>query len=129
MIDVRLPGIWMTSNDERVWLSAWIPDRHATSAYIAPQDGSVQPFGDVYNFRPFAIADGRVWFVAGPGDGAAKGVCGMRLDTQQVDECADVMVGDLEILREPLGYDAGTNSLWAAGNGAQVYRIDLNEAA
>jgi hypothetical protein len=124
-IDVRASGIWIATDEANVWLSAWHADLDTTSTIVSAQDGVARSFGSVYNFRPFTVAEGRVWFVAGPGDGPLQGVCAMRLDTQQVDECADVAVGDLEIVREELAYEPSTNTLWVAGDGKLVHRVDL----
>jgi hypothetical protein len=124
-IDVRASGIWIAADEANVWLSAWHADSDTTSTIVSAHDGVARSFGSVYNFRPFAVAEGRVWFVAGPGDGSLQGVCAMRLDTQQVDECADVAVGDLEIVREELAYEPSTNTLWIAGDGKLVHRVDL----
>jgi hypothetical protein len=125
-IDGASAGIWLASNEDGVWLSAWVPGRHATSAFVDASGSEPQPFGSIYNFRPMTVADGRVWFVAGPGDGPIQGVCGLRIDTQAVDECADVSVADLEATRQPVAFDSTTDTLWVSAYGrSAITRVTL----
>ena len=125
-IDVSSTGIWLAADDAGVWLSASLPHRHASSVFVAAGDGEPVGFGEIYNFRPFVVAQGRVWFVGGPHDGPVLGVCGMLLDTQGVDVCADVDVADLTATRQPVAFDATTNTLWvAAYESPRVYRADV----
>jgi hypothetical protein len=125
----RSSGSWLASSPAGVYLSAWrgrsANDQNgpATSAF-ASVDGQVQPFGDIYNFRPMVVADDRVWFVAGPHDGDISGLCGMRTTDGIVDRCADVPV-DLEGTRDPVAFDPTTNTLWAVAYDApQLFEVN-----
>jgi sugar lactone lactonase YvrE len=122
-------GVWLAGTPDGVYLSVWAqgtpnpPSGPGGSAFI-DLDGTTQLIGDIYNFRPSAVADDRVWFVAGPHDGDLSGVCGMRTSDGVVDECANVPV-NVEGIRQPVVFDPTTNSLWAVSEGAAVYEIPL----
>jgi len=122
-------GVWLAGAPDGVYLSVWAngtpnpPGGPGGSAFIG-LDGSTHLIGDIYNFRPSAVANGRVWFVAGPHDGHLSGVCGMRTSDGVVDECADVLV-NVEGIRRPVVFDASTDSLWAISEEAVVYEIPL----
>jgi hypothetical protein len=72
-IDSRPGGIWLAGSDQGVWLSSWLSDRKGTSVLVSAADNTVTSFGTIYNFRPFAVTDEYVWFVAGPHDGSVRG--------------------------------------------------------
>jgi hypothetical protein len=91
-IPIESAGIWIAADDAGVWVSAWDPnDANDAKAYFidaSTNKVSGEP-GDVYNFRPFAVADGRVWFISGPHDPGLPdgGVCGLNVVTRAVDVC------------------------------------------
>jgi hypothetical protein len=64
--------VWLASAEDGVWVAS------DGVAFVANSGGPPQVAGDVYNFRPFLVADKRVWFISGPHDpGLPKGgVCG-----------------------------------------------------
>ena len=127
-IDGSSAGIWLASSEDGVWLAASMVVRHSSSAFVAAAENQARPFGSIYNFRPMTVADDRVWFVAGPGDGPLQGVCGLRIDTQDVDVCADVSVADLEAAHQPVAFEATTNTLWvSAYNRPEISRISLSQ--
>jgi hypothetical protein len=106
-------GLWLAGSERGVWLSAGWPDQRATSTMVPAAGADPTPFGDVYNFRPFAADDLHVWFIAGPHDGAARGICGINLETQAIDACGDDDVGpDLEAARDSAAFERTTNTLW-----------------
>ena len=115
-LDVPSIGSWLAGDDRGVWLSAWLgPDGSSsdtTSAMIAPDTNALVAFGSIYNFRPFAVGDGRVWFVAGPGDGRVQGICGIDEESGESAVCADVDGPDLVMARDPAAYDPVTHTLW-----------------
>jgi hypothetical protein len=111
-----------------VYLSTWRGDSAndptfpGTSAF-AGLDGLVQPFGDIYNFRPMVVTGDRVWFVAGPHDRDVAGLCGMRTADAVVDRCADIPVG-LEGIHDPVAFEPVTGTLWAiAADQPRLYRL------
>ena len=112
-LDVKSAGMLLAGNDHGVWLSSWWTNQRGTSTFVSATDDSVTPFGDINNFRPFAVADGRVWFIAGPGDGPIRGICGLNVDTREADVCADAGGPDLEVARDPAAYESTTNTIWA----------------
>jgi hypothetical protein len=125
----RSSGSWLAASDSGVYLSAWRGDSAndqngpATSAF-GSLDGQVQPFGDIYNFRPMVVTGDRVWFVAGPHDGDISGLCGMRTVDGVVDRCADIPVG-LEGVHDPVAFDPTTGTLWAtAWDQPKLYEVD-----
>jgi hypothetical protein len=115
-----------------VWVSAWDPeDEHDSKAYFidaSTNDVSGEP-GDVYNFRPFAVAEGRVWFISGPHDRGLPdgGVCGLNVSTRTVDVCAEPKSGpDLELAHDPAAFDPATHSIWVgAFDEPWITRIDV----
>jgi hypothetical protein len=115
-LDVPSIGSWLAGDDSGVWLSAWLgPDGSSsdtTSAMIAPDGNALAAFGSIYNFRPFAVGDGRVWFVAGPGDGRVQGICGLDVETGVSAVCAEVNGPDLVMARDPAAYEPVTQTLW-----------------
>jgi hypothetical protein len=125
----RPAGSWLAASTSGVYLSAWRggsangQNGPATSAF-ASLDGQVQPFGEIYNFRPMVVADNHVWFVAGPHDGDISGLCSMRTTDGIVDSCADIPV-DLEGARDPVAFDPTTNTIWAvAYDTPKLYAVD-----
>ena len=122
-------GVWLAGTPDGVYLSVWPdgtpnpPGGPGGSAFIG-LDGSTQLIGDIYNFRPSAVANDRVWFVAGPHDGHLSGVCGMRATDGVVDGCADIPV-NVEGIRRPVVFDPSTDSLWAVSEDAVLYEVPL----
>jgi hypothetical protein len=125
----RSSGVWLAGTSSGVYLGAWrgadANDQNGpgTSAF-ASLDGTVQPFGDIYNFRPMVVAGDRVWFVGGPHDGDVSGLCGMRTADGVVDRCADIPVG-LESVHDPVAFDPVSGTLWATAYDAPtLYKVD-----
>jgi hypothetical protein len=133
-VPLSASGIWLTASEDGVWVDAWRPDDpHASAAFFVPiSGGAPQMAVDGYNFRPFAVAEGRVWFVSGPNDpGLPKGgVCGMNVATSAVDVCADPRsIVDLELAHDPAAYDPATHTLWVGEyESSFVTKIDLIES-
>jgi hypothetical protein len=125
----RSSGVWLAATSNGAYLGAWrgpsANDQNgpATSAF-ASLDGEVQPIGDIYDFRPMAVAGDRVWFVAGPHDGDVSGLCGMRTTDGVVDSCADISVG-LEGVHDPVVFEPVTGTLWAiAYKAPKLYEVN-----
>jgi len=126
----RSSGTFLAGSPSGVYLGAWRLPHSAndqngpgTSAF-ASLDGQVQPFGDIYNFRPMVVTGDRVWFVAGPHDGDISGLCGMRTVDGVVDRCADIPVG-LEGIHDPVAFDPATGTLWAtAWDQPKLYEVN-----
>jgi dipeptidyl aminopeptidase/acylaminoacyl peptidase len=117
-IPIESAGIWIAADDAGVWVSAWDPDQaNDAKAYFidaSTNTASGDP-GDVYNFRPFAVADGRVWFISGPHDPGLPdgGVCGLNVVTRAVDVCVEPeSASDLELAHDPAAFDPVTHSIW-----------------
>jgi hypothetical protein len=130
-IPIQTAGIWIAGDDTGGWVPAWDPHRDDFMAFFidaSTNDLSGEP-GDVYNFRPFAVADGRVWFISGPHDpGLPKGgVCGLNVSTRTVDVCAEPQSApDLVFARDPAAFDPVTDSIWlGAFDEPWVTRIDV----
>ena len=128
VITDQAAGVWLAGTSSGIYLSAWrsdsaeAPGGAGTSAFAA-LDGSVAPFGDVYNFRPMVVAFDHVWFVAGPHDGDLSGLCAMQSQSGVVDKCADINVG-LEGLHDPVAFEPTTETLWAiSATGSNLYEI------
>jgi hypothetical protein len=135
-IPIESIGLWMAADDTGVWLDAsGDPDHPNDSAYFV--DASTNAVSgepaSVYNFRPFAIAEGRVWFLSGPHDeGLPKGgICGLNVATRKVDVCAKPQsIADLELAHDPAAYDPVTGSIWVgAYEEPSVTRIDLTSTS
>ncbi len=59
---VKVGSIWMAADEQTVWVQSWnevVGIDTATGQVVAKV-----PFST--NFRPFAVADGGVWFIGGP---------------------------------------------------------------
>lgn len=131
-IPIESLGLWMAADGTGVWLDATGDSVHPNdSAYFIDASTNAvsgEPAG-VYNFRPFAIAEGRVWFISGPHDeGLPKGgICGLNVVTREVDVCAEpASVADLELAHDPAAYDPVTHSIWlGAYQKPSVTRIDV----
>lgn len=121
-IPVESAGIWIAADDEGVWVS------NASFVDASTNSVSGEP-GDVYNFRPFAVAEGRVWFISGPHDrGLPKGgVCGLNVATRTVDVCAEPeSAPDLELAHDPATFEPATRSIWlGAFDEPWVTRINI----
>jgi hypothetical protein len=126
-LDVRSGAIWLAGNEQGVWLSSGLPEQRGSSVFVSASDNTVTPFGNIYNFRPFAVADGHVWFIAGPHDGPIQGTCGLNLETQIADVCGNDGEGpDLEDARDPGAYEPTTNTIWTGVYlKAEVTRVEL----
>jgi hypothetical protein len=128
-LDLPAAGLWLAGDDRGVWLSASLgagsSDSGSTSAVIAPDTNALAPFGSVVNFRPFAVGEGSVWFVAGPHEGKLQGICGIDEVTGTATGCADVAGPDLEMAGDPAAYDPVTHTLWSGSYERKVVtRID-----
>jgi hypothetical protein len=134
IVPLSASGLWLAASKDGLWVDAWRPDDpHASAAFFVPiSGGAPQMAADGYNFRPFAVAEGRVWFVSGPNDpGLPKGgVCGMNVATNAVDVCADPRsIVDLELAHDPAAYDPATHTLWVGEyESSFVTKIDLIES-
>jgi hypothetical protein len=131
-VDIESSGIWIAANDSGVWMPAWDPaNPNDSRAYFvdASTDAVSGDPGPVYNFRPFAVADGRVWFITGPGDKGLPngGVCGLNVATRVVDVCAKPeSAPDLEFAHDPAAFDRVTHSIWlGAFDEPWITRIDV----
>jgi hypothetical protein len=116
-VPLSASGIWLAASQDGLWVDAWRPDDpHASAAFFVPiSGGAPQMAAAGYNFRPFAVAEGRVWFISGPNDpGLPKGgVCGMNAATDAVDVCVDPRsIVDLELAHDPAAYEPSTHTLW-----------------
>ena len=135
-VAARIPidgaGIWIAADDSGLWLPARDPgDPHDPGAYFvdASTNAVSGEHGDVDHFRPFAIADGRLWFIAGPGDDGLPdgGVCGLNTSTGAVDVCAELDPSpDLKLTPQPAALETRTRSIWVGASGEPgIARIDL----
>lgn len=130
-IPIKSSGIWMAADDSGLWVPAQNPDdpRDSGAYFIDASTNAVsgEP-GDVYNFRPFAIAEGRVWFISGPEDqGLPRGVCGLNVNTRTVDVCAELdSAPDLEFAHDPAALEMNTLSIWlGAFEEPWITRVDI----
>jgi Tol biopolymer transport system component len=131
-VPLRASGLWLAADDAGLWLPAWDPDdENDSSAYFvdaSTNEVSGEP-ADVYNFRPFAVADGRVWFISGPHDPKLPdgGVCGLNIVTRAVDVCVEPESGpNLELAHDPAAFDPVTHSIWlGAFEKPWITRIDV----
>ncbi len=134
-IDVNSAGVWIAADDAGVWLDVWDSSRsnNSVAQFIDASTGapSGQP-GAVYNFRPFAVAEDRVWFISGPHDqGLPKGgVCGLNVVTRKIDACAAPgSIADLELAHDPAAFEPSTHSIWVGEyQKPWVTRIDIAQA-
>lgn len=104
-------GLWLAAADDGVWVAS------DGVAFVANSGGPLQVAGDVYNFRPFLVADRRVWFISGPHDsGLPKGgVCGLNITTQRVDVCAEpASIVDFAGAHDALALDPVSQTLWVS---------------
>src|SRR6266571_212607 len=90
-ISANSAGVWLAADDAGVWLSAWNPDRSndAGATFVsASTNAPAGTPGHVYNFRPFAVGEGRVWFISGPHDPGlpAGGICGLNRSEEHTSE-------------------------------------------
>jgi len=128
-LDVSGAGIWIAANQDGVFVNGWRPDGSVADFFVPASGGPPEEAGSVYNFRPFAVAQGRVWFISGPTDrGLPKGgICGLNISTRQVDVCAQPRsIVDLEAAHDPAGYEPVTNTVWVGEYESPfVTRIDV----
>jgi hypothetical protein len=121
----------IAASEDGVWVSGWRPDDPHTSAvfFVPVGGGRPQLAGDVYNFRPFAVDEGRVWIISGPNDpGLPKGgVCGVNVDTNEVDVCAEPRsIVDMELAHDAAAYEPSTHTLWVGEyESSFVTKIDV----
>jgi len=112
-LNVTPAAPWMAGSDEGVWLSVAWSDHRGTSTFVSAASNEVSPVGDIYNFRPFAVEASRVWFIAGPHDGQAQGICALNIETQAIEACGDDHRGpDLQAGQEAAAYEPVTGTLW-----------------
>jgi hypothetical protein len=128
-VDVSNAGIWIAADGAGVWLSAPDPSppNQAVAAFISASTNALSGrLVHISNFRPFAVADGRSWFIAGPWT-PGPGICGLNVVTREVDVCADPgAVSDLEAAHDPAAFETTTNSIWVGRYEAPwVTRIDV----
>jgi hypothetical protein len=120
-------GLWLASAENGVWVAS------DGVAFVANSGGPPQVAGDVYNFRPFLVADKRVWFISGPHDpGLPKGgVCGLNITTQRVDVCAEPpSIVDFSGAHDALALDPASQTLWVSQyESSLVTGIQLSAAA
>lgn len=116
--DLSLSGIWIAASQDGAWVSAWRPNAlDSAAAFFVPASGAPpREAGDVYNFRPFVVAEGRAWFISGPHDKGLPnggGVCGLNASTHEVDTCAAPRsIADLEAAHDPVDFDPVTSTFW-----------------
>ncbi|MDP9342394.1 MAG: hypothetical protein M3Q23_09945 [Actinomycetota bacterium] len=128
-VDFSNAGILIAADDAGVWLSAWDPSRpnQAVAAFVSASTNALsgRPVG-ISNFRPFAVADGRAWFIAGPGT-PGPGICGLNVLTREVDACVRLRsIADLEGAHDPAAFEPNTDSIWIGEYEAPlVTRIDV----
>jgi len=128
-VDLSNAGIWIAADDAGVWLSAVDPSppNQAIAAFISASTDALsgRPV-HISNFRPFAVGDGRAWFISGPGTPA--GICGMNVVTREVDACADPRsLSDLERAHDPAAFEPTTDSIWVGKyESPWVTRIDVS---
>jgi hypothetical protein len=111
-VEFASTGLWLASAEDGVWVAS-----DDGVAFVANSDGPPQAAGDVYNFRPFLVADKRVWFISGPHDpGLPKGgVCGLNITTQRVDVCAEPpSIVDFAVGPDALALDPVSQTLWVS---------------
>jgi hypothetical protein len=131
VVPLSASGIWLAASEDGVWVDAWRPDDpNASAAFFVPiSGGAPQMAAAGYNFRPFAVAEGRVWFISGPNDPGPPngGVCGMNVATNAVDVCANPRsIADLELAHDPAAYDPATHTLWVGEyESSFVTKIDV----
>jgi hypothetical protein len=120
-------GLWLAAAEDGVWVAS------DGVAFVANSSGSPQVAGDVYNFRPFLVADQRVWFISGPHDpGLPKGgVCGLNITTQRVDVCAEpASIVDFAGAHDALALDPVSQTLWVSQyESSLVTGIQLSSAS
>jgi hypothetical protein len=110
-VEFASTGEWLASANEGVWVAS------DGVAFVANAGGPPQAAGNVYNFRPFSVADQRVWFISGPHDsGLPKGgVCGLNITTQRVDVCAEPpSIVDFAGAHDALALDPVSQTLWVS---------------
>jgi hypothetical protein len=110
-IEFASAGLWLASANDGVWVAS------DGVAFVENAGGPPQDAGSVYNFRPFLVADKRVWFIPGPRDpGLPKGgVCGLNITTERVDVCAEPpSIVDLEGAHDALALDQVSQTLWVS---------------
>jgi Tol biopolymer transport system component len=132
-VELSGAGVWIAADSDGVWVNGWRPDGTVTDFFVLASGGPPQEAGSVYNFRPFAVAQGRVWFVSGPNDpGLPKGgICGLNVSTHAVDACAQPRsIVDLEAAHDPAAYEPVTNTVWVGEyESSLVTRIDVGSAS
>ncbi len=116
-VDLSVAGTELAAGVEGVWVNGWrTDDPHMAAAFFVPSSGGPpQDAAGVYNFRPFAVAEGRVWFVSGPHDPGLPegGICGLNVTTGAVYSCAKPRsIVDLQLAHDPAAFEQATKTLW-----------------
>ncbi len=130
-VPLSIAGYLLAASEDGVWVSGWRPDyaNHAASFFVPVAGGSPQVAADVYNFRPFAVAEGRVWFISGSSDPGLPegGVCGANVATNTVDVCAKPRsIVDMELAHDSAAYEPSTHTLWVGEyESSFVTKIDV----
>lgn len=128
-LDVSGAGIWIAAEQEGVYVNGWRPDGSVVDFFVPASGGPPEEAGSVYNFRPFAVALDRVWFISGPTDrGLPKGgICGLNISTRKVDVCAQPRsIVDLEAAHDPAAFEPVTDTVWVGEYQSPfVTRIDV----
>jgi hypothetical protein len=115
---VELLGSWISiaASDAGAWADGWVPaEPHTSAAFFVPTNGEPVRAADLSQFRPFAVGDGHVWFVAGPDDPGVPsgGICGLDTATYAIGPCLQPRsIVDLEGAHDALAFDATSQSLW-----------------
>jgi hypothetical protein len=123
-VDVAYPMI--AAGLGEAWVSQASPEGSTAiriDATSNSQEGEPVPVATL--FRPFAVAEGGVWFIAGPGqEVAGSGICRLNAETLKVDICIDP--GTLaDPLLHAVAIDSATGVLWVANYRGSVTRVDL----
>jgi hypothetical protein len=111
-VEFASTGLWLASAEDGVWVAS-----DDGVAFVANSGGPPQVAGDVYNFRPFLVADKRVWFISGPHDPGLPegGVCGLNITTRRVDVCAEpASIVDFAGAHDALALDPVSQTLWVS---------------
>jgi hypothetical protein len=110
-VEFASTGEWLAATEDGVWVAS------DGVAFVANSGGPPRVAGDVYNFRPFLVADKRVWFISGPHDPGLPmgGVCGLNITTQRVDVCAEpASIADFAGAHDALALDPVSQTLWVS---------------
>lgn len=126
-IDLDFAHTNVFAGGDYVWIGTVLvgnrEDDRPVPARVDPRTNTVSPESlEVEPFRPFAFAEGGLWFVGSPPDGPG-GICRLDPATWNVDACVEPP----SFSRAGIGvaHHPTTSSIWVLGDDGTVARIDL----